>query len=49
MKTISNINSFKNRLLDGELSVKEAMGIFVALITVVTVCIYVFAPQSFVQ
>ncbi|MDB5117109.1 MAG: hypothetical protein JWQ79_2601 [Mucilaginibacter sp.] len=49
MKTINNIQSFTGRLLSGELSLKEAMGIFMVLVSVISFCIYAFAPQSFNQ
>jgi len=43
MKAIDNIKSFKERAAAGELTIPEAFGIFIAMITVVGACLYVFA------
>jgi 4-hydroxybenzoate polyprenyltransferase len=49
MKTLDYLKSFKDRILDGELTVKEAMSVFMILVVVASICIYAFAPQSFLQ
>jgi hypothetical protein len=48
MKTsIKFFQSFKSKLLEDQLSRKEAASFFVALLVVVTSCIYIIAPQAF--
>jgi 4-hydroxybenzoate polyprenyltransferase len=50
MKAINNnILGFKNRVLNGQLSINEAVGMFVVLVTIASIFVYAFAPQAFIQ
>jgi hypothetical protein len=50
MKAISiNLQSFKDRVLNGQLSINEAVGMFVVLVTIASVFVYAFAPQAYIQ
>ncbi|HTH83493.1 MAG TPA: hypothetical protein VL490_11190 [Mucilaginibacter sp.] len=50
MKAIhSNLLGFKDRVLNGQLSINEAAGMFVVLVIIASVFVYAFAPQAFIQ
>lgn len=49
MKAVNYLQSVKHRIIEGELSGTESIVIFMFLLSVASICIYIFAPQTLRQ